>query len=80
MGRWGGVLNIEGDLGEFPAAVGADAFVIDGAVDGCGYGDGYGNVPDYGVVGHLMGIWNLYLILCWSLNTQEGHFELGVVC
>ena len=55
-GRWGGILNIEGDLREFPAAVGADAFVIDGAVDGCGYGDGYGNVPDYGVVGHLMGI------------------------
>ena len=76
MLRWGSVLNVQGDLGEFPAAIGADAFVIDGAVDGCGDGEGYGGVPDRCVVGHLGVAGKLFLILCCSLNTQEGHLEL----
>lgn len=79
LGRWGSVLNIQGDLGDFPAASGTNPFVVDGAVDGCGYGDGYGDVPDCGALGHLMVAGNIYLILLFSLNTQESHLELAAV-
>jgi len=70
--RWRSVLDVQGDLGEFPAAIGADAFVIDGAVDGCGDGEGYGGVPDRCVVGHLLGIRNLYFILPRSIAASFG--------